>query len=458
MVPKPDVRLRGALLDLAQGIRDGAVGGRESGALKPEKTLLWRPRVTDWRYTEKGLSVHATSDEVSKASWHRAEVTLAESTERRPEYGTALALLGEGMPSDQNPQQKLRRFVSVVARASLLRARQTESQRRALVDRFLLDLEGTCQRCSVKVDIEGLMVFSDPIKFTDQGMTVVLRRSEPDDLAKEVPVGWFPLQTALAPTAILEIRVKVRRFIELQATLDQLMAVLRLFGVGSVRFTSYVPVSQSITEFFPLGTAYYGPREQVLETGLIRQEEASRLPAFWRRLRSAMGPSFSDRIPKDAKPAGIAYQRYCDALFRNGLTERRVAGAVMGLESVLLRADERQDLSYRLRMRAAMLLGCLGCDRGRVADAIRRGYQVRSTFVHGGYMDEKMKAHVGDHEGGTAGFVRELLQCLRLSIVAAALAKGTKDDLIKQLDAALLGEGEASGLRKMLRPAMEVLL
>ena len=79
MVPEPKACLRGALLDLAESIRDKAVEGLKSGAFKPEEILLWRPRVTDWRYTEKGLSVHTTSDQVRKLSWHKAEVTLAES-------------------------------------------------------------------------------------------------------------------------------------------------------------------------------------------------------------------------------------------------------------------------------------------------------------------------------------------------------------------------------------------
>ena len=65
----------------------------------------------------------------------------------------------------------------------------------------------------------------------------------------------------------------------------------------------------------------------------------------------------------------VAFDRYCDALLRQGILEERIANAVMGLEALLL--DQNQELSYRLSLRLAKSLSFLNEEAKEVKKVIK---------------------------------------------------------------------------------------
>jgi len=82
----------------------------------------------------------------------------------------------------------------------------------------------------------------------------------------------------------------------------------------------------------------------------------------------------------------VAYNRYTDALSQNGVLERRIANAVMGLEALFLKSSEDQELVYRLRIRISKLLSLLGYDPYEVKKIVSDVCTIRSRFVHGGIL------------------------------------------------------------------------
>ncbi len=450
-------KLANLLIALALGVRDETNVGRRSGKLAADKREFHRWRVTKWEYGEKGVNISATSEYVARDSWDMAPIRIRDLVSERQEYRTVLKALTEVAGPEGDPRPKLDLFVRVVARLCLLEAGCRRSRLETVVKRFMADLQGEPQRCAVTVGVEGLLVFSQPVCFRASPMKVALRKSTPADVEVEMPVAPVGVQLMQTPTAVLELKLRVRRFIDLQVVLEKVATILRLFRVASVRFPRFTPHSESVTEFFPTGTVSYGARSAAIEKGKLYEDDAVRLPAFWRKMQDAIPPSFYDFHVQKADSISIAYQRYNDALFRNGLLERRVANAVMGLEALFLRGSERQDLSYRLRMRAARLLALLGHTGSQVSDTIHKAYGVRSTFVHGSHIDEKAKRRLEEEPDGATGFAKRVLNYLRLSIVCTLLMGISKEDLIENLDAGLLDPTEVEKLRKRLGRAKELL-
>jgi hypothetical protein len=68
-----------------------------------------------------------------------------------------------------------------------------------------------------------------------------------------------------------------------------------------------------------------------------------------------------------------ARQRPSDALVETAIS----------LEAVLSDPNNKEELSYRLRLRAAWLLGTTLASRGRIRDLVRDLYKERSSVVHG---------------------------------------------------------------------------
>ena len=74
-----------------------------------------------------------------------------------------------------------------------------------------------------------------------------------------------------------------------------------------------------------------------------------------------------------------------DALMQNGMIERSIANAIMGLEGLLLKSGgEVQELAHRLSNRTAKLLSNFKYDPLEVKKIVSDAYGARSLFVHGG--------------------------------------------------------------------------
>jgi len=63
--------------------------------------------------------------------------------------------------------------------------------------------------------------------------------------------------------------------------------------------------------------------------------------------------------PLPSHPIGIAILRYQDAISKPEPVGNKVAYAIMGLEALYLKAEEKQELSRRLAQRVAKVMGYL---------------------------------------------------------------------------------------------------
>ena len=306
--------------------------------------------------------------------------------------------------------------------------------------------------------LDGIVILPERIEFKVGDTNIILRQTKIEDLEKEFPVYGFTTQPYLkTPSAILNIEFLGRQANEIQLKVEQIIAILRLFKVGSVKYISYHMHSESITDDMASGTLTAGESVRALEKSQITEEDAQKLKNFWQAMMKTLPPSFYKAGETRLDHITIAYKRYCDALLQNGVVERRIANAVMGLESLFLKGGENQELIYRLSIRIAKIFSLFGYDPHKVKETVSDAYKVRSLFVHGGHLSCKEEKKLNNKYGDMRSYLLSLLDYLRISIITMVFVKKEKDECLDLIDDSLVDKDNDSQLNNLLNSARNVI-
>jgi hypothetical protein len=227
-------------------------------------------------------------------------------------------------------------------------------------------------------------------------------------------------------------------------------ALLRLFNVGSVNWISYDMSSDSLLDPFGAGTMGSGARPAALDTYVIKSEAEPNLKRFWEALNVLLPKDIYD-FHKQISHITLAYDRYTDGLLQNGMVERRIANAVMGLEALFL--EETQELSYRLGLRISKILSMVGRNPLEVREVIKEAYAIRSAFAHGGHLTYKAKQKLDRKYGDVKKLLLSILDYLRLSIIIMILSRVSKEELVDLIDDALLDSDRQQQLQSRVSDA-----
>jgi hypothetical protein len=193
------------------------------------------------------------------------------------------------------------------------------------------------------------------------------------------------------------------------------------------------------------------------KTAVIANADAGRFEQFWRRISNILPSQGYEHRTENVDPIDIAYQRYADSLLTWGASvERRIADAVMGLESLLLRREENQELAYRLRMRIARILSVLGSDPYAAKKVANDAYTVRSAFVHGAKVNDDDRKAIIKRHGSFEFLLDALLDQLRVTIVVMTVMQTAKEELIKDIDDSFIDSLALPRLKVALSPAQEL--
>jgi hypothetical protein len=155
-------------------------------------------------------------------------------------------------------------------------------------------------------------------------------------------------------------------------TTERTIAALRLFQEGWV-----IPVATLAHAFDPPpgGTGsseMYPPRWRFLQGEPYRLTTA-RVPEFVRLWQ------WLDRI---GQPVDLAARRFSEARYRLR-QEDQLLDLVIAAEA-LFSAGETQEVSYKVRLRAAAFLGTDASSRRRIFEEFKSAYDIRSAIAHGG--------------------------------------------------------------------------
>jgi hypothetical protein len=137
-------------------------------------------------------------------------------------------------------------------------------------------------------------------------------------------------------------------------------------------------------------------------------------------------------------------------------TERRIADAVMGLESLWLRNTEDQELGYRLRYRLAAYAAAMKSDGSNTKAAINLAYSVRSSFVHGSPVSADTRKKIETKYSNLDTLLIHVLEHLRISIVTFALIDLNKDNFLSLVDGSFYQTSQRKLLTEKLRTVRRI--
>jgi len=155
---------------------------------------------------------------------------------------------------------------------------------------------------------------------------------------------------------------------------------LRLFKEGAV----YIPrIYSKSSEWGP--TRGYGCSSVNFQDldGMkyqIKMGEGHQIETFWNEVK--------DIISEPPKILQIALKRFNDSYNKNK-KEDKLIDYMVALESLLLREDS--ELTYKMAMRGAYLLGRNFHERRELFETIKKAYSLRSKIVHGNTLKDSVK-------------------------------------------------------------------
>ncbi len=439
---------------LADVIKQTIDNERANGTLQPEEVEFSHLKVNQFTYGDNGITYGgAISETVTKPSWFRAHRKLEETIKQLPEYSDVLDHLTSILEGDLQTPYYIERFISKLIYNILNVGDETLANN--LITTLIKDLKKEPVMCGSEAELQGIILRPDEIEISHG---TILRKPRVEDLEKEIPVyDFMPLHHLPHPSAYLKIEFLGRNAREIQIKVDTAVTILRLFKTGSIRYTTYRMYSESITGFIG-GTITSGDTSPAQETYIVREEDTKELQNFWERISSYIPDAFLETYTGKVDHVAIAYKRYTDSLKQDGIMERRIANAIMGLEALFLKSGgELQELQYRLSLRVGKLLANFSQDPIQVKKTIKDAYRVRSIFTHGGQLGDNEKRKLESKYKEMRGLLLSILDYLRISLIISITINIEKDEFIDIIDDSLIIEKSNERLKELISSAKYIL-
>ena len=331
------------------------------------------------------------------------------------------------------------------------------------IDLFVTQLkEGTLHFTS-KVEMYGIILSDDtPITLNLNGVKFILRRPRKEDLefedfvSKRLFSPTWALTDIVPITLIIEANMDAQYGQYIQHIIMKLLTALRLYGVGSVSFSRYNINTEAVAQIFYGGT--FSNRIDTFNISNryeINHNDTSTLEQFCLAIFSKLSDNGDVGGRLDYK--NFAFQRYTESLTKQDIHERRIADAVMGLESLYLNANS--ELSFRICTLVSKVIGLLGYDdpfyaRSFLIDA----YNIRSTFIHGNLLSEKARNKLIENYKSEDAFLSKLLDYLRVSVILYLTTVADKDSFIALVTDSLVDKKKEEELVEThIKPTQQIL-
>lgn len=433
------------LWKLAKYVDERVSEGRRSGEIVEVAAIYVKATATNLWYGDQGaVSVGVSREYVQRPEWHwRHQHTFAEEAiHASAAFEECVPLVAsEGAADLGQAKFWLSQFVGRLM--SRLADTQSDEDLVNLVATFIADLQHGPMNIDVSAWISGLWLGSPSVVASE----VLLRRPEAKDFEYERSFDLYlgpsvDPWSAILPPAIASFQLRGAETAEAQKAVGTLVNALRLYRLGSVHSMKYVVTPKSVIRSGgTLGTSGSVAAPYKYELGSADGEPLSR---FLDRVRPLV-PSGLEPGDSPLSPALIALRRYSDAVVGRGDLQERITSGITCLEALFLKDKERADLSYRLSLRVASLLGLIGFRGLEVQKHVHEAYGIRSNYIHGGAGDPATMQR-GDH------LCRKVLDYARIAVLVFLQLGGSmeKDDIVSRLDDGLLEEKRLEKLRDRL--------
>jgi len=309
---------------------------------------------------------------------------------------------------------------------------------------FIRDIGNLPTEWNVSAWLDGVWLREDESIRIDDG--AILRRPFPSDLemaySVDAPTVSFLFMGAPAPrmpSAVLEMEVTCKDQNDAARRLDQIVTILRLFRLGCVS-SSLVRYSPKSVLRPTMATHRGSVIEAIYKYGISKNDQAA-LRNFVKIMKPLL-PVDRWEAARSTDPLSIALSRYVDALVEPASVESRITSAITCLEALFLKRQERAELSLRLSLRVAALLGHFGFEPLEVRARVASAYSIRSAFVYG----SAMKQEAREPAAGLCGLLLEYCR-VALQITYQLKNRLPKESLIGRLDDSLVDAATYSNLQ-----------
>lgn len=423
------------ILRLASAIREKVSNHKTEKSVPKRRVVRIRRRDFTLKYQDDFGFANFPPTRIEEDAWDwEDQERFAESVIKcLPEYESVASKVGANLGAVDT-------FSRQVAIASLRGLSDGDMSDRATT--LGRELAGEPLAVKITAFINGLSLSDSPLIVSDE---LVLRRPTEEDLAEYIlldehggfsfPKGdtWFRVvgefvfhcvSTGLAQTQLLR-------------TLES----LRFFRVGGVAASRY-EMRSGHSFLQGGGTRLFTPGQTSQFKYTLSSDDAAALAEFIR----GVAPIVPDPLGgTKTEPAEIACARYSAGLFHSGPSEEVATSAITALEALFLKREERSELSHRLAQRISVFLRVLGVqpDAVNTYKSIKKGYDIRSTYIHGGKVEQRDPKNIND-------LVRLLLDFARVSALAFLQIKASKTDLLDKLDESMIEPASTRSLEALL--------
>lgn len=395
------------------------------GEAKPMMIALVKHKITDFHIDEAGSRWQATDEPFERIDWSSFVFDLVQKQIAiLPSFNEIVETIVRDYPDvfqsispDVNKKGQAEFWLGNFVRSVLnekLRNTLTESSLIELITTFENELNCSAIENKVTSYTSGLYLKTDPVLLDEN---TIIRKPEAVDLEFEY-YAFTPFPRPMLemqhPSAVIEIRMRVKSELEIWKKLDRVLLIFRLFRLGSV-CSLWNNVSKP-SVIWPTGThstwSHSGFTE--LQKYVLQDGEANDFKKFFTTLE----PLIQGEKSEESAGLSIAITRYSNALLDPLDTERRLMTVMMALESLYSMSSDKGEIGYRMSLRIARLLSFLGFNPTQVRGDVAKSYHVRSKVAHGSAVDEKKVGKVAD-------LLNTLLEYLRLSLITFIIV-GTK--------------------------------
>lgn len=400
--------------------------------LKPSERPYFRWKVRKFEYTEKGVvAKSASGDHFTKETWSYVAEKLRNSIKETEKYKSCLSIISDNIPNNEHISTNLDSFLRKIVIYYLKNRKLSKQKISYFIRLFISDLKNEPVKCWADVDLDGIALGFKRLNLTNN---VTIKRVEKKDFERPIPID-YPYLTDSYSLQNISATLKVTQVShgggELQEFIEKIIAILRLFKVGSIIYLSYTMNSESPSAFIG-GTISTSRKNTPQERYFVGMEEQDKFKDFLQVVEKHLPRSFYGFGVEKTDYITIAYNRYCDALLEGGLPEKRIMNIMMGFEALFI--NENQELGYRLKIRVSKFLSILGMDPYSIKDKLKDAYAIRSLFSHGSVLDYKSRKKYERRYGELNGFITEILDYLRICIVLTMLVNLNKDKFVDMVD------------------------
>ena len=392
----------------------------------------------DYDYSPSGKSLRRTTENTTRMEWsQQVHSDVYDKVRETDAYQKAHERVEE--IGDQPAEYLIRQFVRNLMDELLYGLDDNEIAE--MITIFVSDIEESPINWDPVILFNGVEMGQEEVVL-DSG--IVLRQPVSEDVERmfdENPYRHISLGGH--PTAVLEFSKRTSDRSDIHRIVDKVIITLEMFETASVTVIhkEYNPET-IVRDRRHLNRERTTKRPTPFSYTLDGDNESRLLDSF-----EVISKEIEEKIlaePKDT-PINIAYDRYSNAL-DDISTERRITSAIMCLEALLLKENERGELSERLSRRSSILLHQFDFEPMKVRSKLSEAYKIRSSYVHGSGLDTSTNLD----------FAEDIVNYARILINIYLQIETEKDDLISKVDNASIHPNARDKTQELLEQECEI--